>query len=161
MRRSGGMAMVVGRYPINPRTPNERGSASTRVPRIFARHPDFLLEVPVEWSSRSRPRPAASRNASSRRSEISLLIRAAETRRDRFMIEVGYAAGLDALQCLAARSASLGPHDGNGMRRKKSGHVERAAVLLFRPPVARQPNHRTITNIAGKDEPCAVVQSDA
>jgi hypothetical protein len=45
--------MVVSRYPIDPRTPNERGSASTRVPRIFARHPDFLLGVRV-WDEGGR-----------------------------------------------------------------------------------------------------------
>ena len=54
--------MVVGRYPIDPRTPNERGSASTRVPRIFARHPDFLLEVPV-WDEQEREGAAEGRSA--------------------------------------------------------------------------------------------------
>jgi hypothetical protein len=54
--------MVVGRYPIDPRTPNERGSASTRVPRIFARHPECLLGVPV-WDEQEREGAAEGRSA--------------------------------------------------------------------------------------------------
>jgi hypothetical protein len=54
--------MVVGRYPIDPRTPNERGSASTRVSRIFARHPECLLDVPV-WDEQEREGAAEGRSA--------------------------------------------------------------------------------------------------